>query len=140
MAAIDRAQLVEDSVFWLPDANTLTDVEITKIGEMIISQVGDDDTKYPEVLCKTLHACATKNLTESIISGGSIKKDETGDRVIEFFQGGVESSWKAYINSLSDICPLFGYNKSISIGMKISPGTAIDVFDGRLTDTSDLYL
>jgi hypothetical protein len=135
VAAIDRPTLVADTKFWLPTSNTLIDSEILALGEFIISTVGDDDTLYPEVLCKSLKACALKNLTDSNASNGAIKKQRIGEHEREFFQGGLESTWKMYIDSLKDICPLFGYSPTATLGMKISPSESFDV----LCDTTSDY-
>lgn len=141
MATIDREQLVTDVNFWLPPANTLTNTEILTVGELVITQVGDDSSKYAEVLCKTLRACAVKNLTIAVTSAGAKKRQRIGDNETEYFNGSVKASWQDYIDSLADICPLFGYTPSVAIGIYINPGDAIDVFEGAFEDTDeDAYL
>ncbi len=121
MATIDRAQLLADTKFWLPPDNTLPDDSITTINELIISQVGDDDIYYAEVLCKSLKAVAQKNLSDLQPSMSGLSKEKVGDVEYGYFKG-ASTGWQDYIDSLSDICPLFGYSPKRAVGIKINSG------------------
>ena len=113
MATIDRQDLLDDVYLYLPDENVLTDLQIERIYESIISKVGDDDTKYDEVLCKTLRNCAMANKAKASISGGSIRREKSHGREVEWFDHSADELWDRYIESLADLCPLLpngGYN------------------------------
>ena len=125
MATIVRSTLVKDILFWIPDQNKVVDADLLKIVELVIILVGDDDTNYAEVLCKSLEAVALKNMTNESTSSGGLKKEVIGEHEKEYFKGAIEESWGAYIESLKDICPLFGYSPPAALGISICPGDAI---------------
>lgn len=129
MATIDRDKLYNDVIFWLPDEQALSESEIRTINDLIISKVGDDTTNYPEILCKSLEANARKNQINYTNSTGNIKSEKVDQVQLTYFEEGEEDIWDKYIESLSQICPLFGYNKPYPIGMKINVGTKPKVTD-----------
>ena len=126
---IDRDTLLTDEALWLPDSNVLTSTQMGQINELIISSVGDDASNYPEVLCKALRAIATANMGKASAASGGLKREKIGDEEQEWFSPTqVKNVWKNYINSLTDICPLFGYTGlKKSFGVKITPGAAPNV-------------
>lgn len=139
MATIDRNQLLSDIKTWLPDGNVLTDSQISAIAEYVITSVGDDDTKYAEVLCKSLKAVGLANLSKHTVDGSSLKQEKIGEHSETYDTAISKDYWKDFISSLKDICPIFGYKPTtVGIGMKISSGTTPTVND--CCDTTDLYL
>ena len=134
MATISRPDLIEDIIFWIPDSNTLTKEDILKVIELIIVKVGDDNIYYSEVLCKSLEAVGLKNLVDSTTSSGGLKKEVLGEHEKEFFKGAEEDSWKSFLSSLTDICPLFGYSPPSILGIKIAPGSPITSCDYEDTE------
>lgn len=139
MATIDRNQLLTDIKTWLPDGNVLTDAQITAVAEYVISDVGDDDTKYAEVLCKSLKAVALANLAKHTVDGSSLKQEKVGENSETYDTAISQNMWKNYISSLKDICPIFGYKPlTVGIGMKINPSDKIVVND--CDETTDLIL
>lgn len=105
--SIDRQQLLSDVHIWLPVDNLLDDNAILSIAEMIIATVGDHKKHYPEVLCKLLGALADANLVKSGGVGGVVS-EKVGDHSVSY--GSVTGNpWKAFKDSLVDICPIFGY-------------------------------
>ncbi len=107
MAPVDRDKLLADDLLWLPDSNVLTDDQIKAINEPIIITVGDDDSNYPEILCKSLQALGLANKSKYVVDSRGIKKDKVGDDQLEFFEGSSSDPWKLFLESLSDVCPLF---------------------------------
>ena len=138
MATISRPDLIKDINFWIPENNTLSNEDLLIIIELVIAQVGDDDSKYAEVLCKSLEAVGLKNLVNSTTSSGGLKKEVLGEHEKEFFKGAAEDSWKSFLNSLTDICPLFGYSPPATMGITIAPGDPIEICPDVLID--DLIL
>lgn len=111
MAAIDRDQLLSDIKEELGEANILTDSRILLIAESVISIVGDDDIYYPEVFCKTLRNAATLNRQRALTGlGRGVKKEESYERVIEWFEGSDPVSyWDEFLKTVGDVCILYGY-------------------------------
>lgn len=126
---IDRELLLERILFWLPDENILTDEQIGEMVETIILQVGDDESHFAEVLCKSLYAVAVANEAKQSMANAGIKRERVG-RVseIEYFSGVNSAFWGDYIkNKLPKICPLFGYSAPSTPGIKINPGKKIRI-------------
>lgn len=121
MATIDRDQLYQDDITWLPETNVLTEAQIRSINEYIITDVGDNDLNYPEVLCKSLRAIAYANVGKASAESSGLKKEKVGDNEQEWFDAdSAKRVWEDYIDSLKDICPIFGY-----YGLKSSGGIKI---------------
>jgi len=138
MSNIGRTQLLEDILFWLPSNNTLSDFEIAKLYEIVISDVGDDDVNYKEVLCKSLKSCAKKNRLDAIINQGNLKSQSIGKFSESYYQDGVREIWDLYLRELSELCTTeIGYTFSNEgIGhIYMNPGDTITVND--VDDTSE---
>jgi len=132
----NQNKLLKDVMFWLPESNTLDDDEILILIGLTINQVGDDDSKYAEVACKSLKLCAIKNQSAYYVDTSSIKKEKTGDVELERFEGSGSDPWKEYIKSVNDeICPLLGYSLPTSIGLFVnSKPVEVDTSCGCGTD------
>lgn len=111
MAVIDRPTLLADVKKYLGDANVLDDATILELGEDVILKVGDDDTHYKEIRCKTLKATMELNKHFSITDGSrGIKKEVSYEREVEYFNGSDFSKyWQERLNDLPDLCALLGY-------------------------------
>lgn len=116
MATIDRDSLLLQCKMYLPSSQTLSDAMILALNEFVISKVGDDDSKEAEILCKCLYACGNKNLADSLVDFGALKKERTGDVEAEYHNNGGKSYWQAWIANLKNVCPLFGYSPTILTG------------------------
>ena len=119
---IDRTQLYDDIAIWLPDTNVLTESQVETIVELIIAQVGDDEDNYGEVLCLSLKALGTANMGRITASSAGLKRERVGGEEYEYTtDGSAVAGWKAFLDSLKDICPLFGYyGLKSSVGIKIN--------------------
>lgn len=136
---IDTVQLLADILFWLPDSNVLTDSQINTIAQYIINDVGDDDSNYAEVLCKSLRACGLANLSKHTVDGAALKQEKVGENSETYSTAAMQNIWDNFLDSLKDICPIFGYTGlSTNMGMKINPSTTPVVND--CPDESDLFL
>lgn len=137
MATIDRDKLREDVKFWLPDGNTLSDDQIDKLDEMIISKIGDDDAHYDQILCLSIELAAIKNSSNTSISSTDVKKEKLGPLEIESFQNKrVKDPWPDWIRyDLPIICGIIGYTDHLTklkhFQIYVSPGSDIDIFDGQ---------
>jgi hypothetical protein len=121
MAAIDRDKLLADDKLWLPPSNSLSDAQMLNINEYIIADVGDDDSNYAEVLCKSLRSLAGVNAANVGAATGGIQKQRTDEVEVSYFDGSsAKQGWDDYIDSLRDICPIFGY-----YGLKAKGGIKI---------------
>lgn len=144
MAIIDRSQLLKDEVTWLPESNVLTTSQMNALNEMVIAnQVTDDDgLYYSEALCKGLKAIGLANKAKYSVDSGATKREKVGQTEIEFFEGASKGVWDAFIKSLSDICPLFGYTglSSSRGGIKINSGGEVIVNPSCTTNETDYYL
>lgn len=111
MAAIDRPTLLADVKKYLTDANILDDATILELAEDVISDVGDDDTYYKEIRCKTIKKSAEVNQVLYTVDGGrGIKKEESYERLVEFQNGSDPSKyWEDYLNRLPQLCTALGY-------------------------------
>lgn len=137
MPAIDQAQLLIDTNLWLPDDNALTDAQLTAINIRFINLIGDDEIYAGEVLCKSLRNAAQVNKGMSNINSGVLRSQKI-DKVEFSYHKTTNSGWDAYIKSLKDICPLFGYSLPASLGLKISSGDPIEI--PACPDNTDLIL
>ena len=136
MAAIDRDQLIQDELLYLPEGNVLTEAQMRQINELVITQVGDDggasgtEGNYPEVLCKGLRAIAQANRAKYAVDTRNLKREEVGDVEIERFERLGTDPWDDFIDSLKDLCPLFGYTGlRAGMGIKINPSDPIVIDD-----------
>jgi hypothetical protein len=132
MAAIDRDQLLSDAKLWLPESNVLSDAEMLQIIEFVIqNQIpADDDQYYAEALCKSLRAIALANNARYQVDSAGKRKEQVGDVEVQWFERTSVNVWPNYIDSLKDICPLFGYTGlNTGIGMKINPGDKFVIND-----------
>lgn len=115
MATIDRNLLLQDLLEIMPASNQLSDSMLLRLSEGVIAVVGDDDTKYPEVLCKSLRACGIQNMAKASVDNRGLKKDRTYDVELEYHNTGDKNFWKDWVDLLySEVCPLFGYTHPTS--------------------------
>ncbi len=149
MATVDRDQLLLDTKTWLPSSHTLSDSMIRMLNEVVVLRVGDDDSKYPQILCECLKANATKMMVDFPVTSAALKRDRTGEFELEYYNTTGQNFWKDYVASLvADVCPLFGYNatkntdvafsKSIPYIMPVYPvvdcSCPSDILDNFSTD------
>ncbi len=86
-----------------------SDAQMNKMAEKVITAVGDDDSNYEEILCKSLKSVALNNKAQSTASGG-LKSIKIEDKLEEsYYQEGGSKSWDDYLDSLDDVCVGFGY-------------------------------
>lgn len=100
---INRNSLLSDTKLYLTDKNILTDDQLKSINEAVISDVGDDDTNYSEVLCKSLRAAATLNKNLAV-NEGSIKREKSFQREVEYYNSNEEGFWQNYLDNIADTC------------------------------------
>lgn len=128
--AICQDKLYYDVLSWLPEEQTLSDSTIRQINRLVVSMVGDLDENYAEILCKALEANARKNQIDYQSSVGNLKRQKEGQVEIEYFDSSLNSDiWDSYIKSLDNICPIFGYNRPYTVGIKLSAGKVPKVTD-----------
>ena len=131
MAAIDRDQLLLDADNWLPEGNLLTDTQEDYFLDLVITQVGDDDENYAEVLCKYLNVVADVNLAKINDNPDGYTRERLGKH--EVYYGDYSSrasAWEAFKKNLSNICPMFGYSpKKFTGKIKINPGESYNPLD-----------
>ena len=102
---ISRTVVLKDVYDWLPVQSVLTDGQILSLAESVISNVGDDESNRPEIVCKTLRACAIANKSLST-QGNDIKREKSYQREIEYQDKDDTGAWDKYIENLSYLCPL----------------------------------
>lgn len=127
---INRTDLYNDEVLYLPSANVLSQTQMNSISEVVILEVGDDDTNYNEVLAKSLHRIALVNKAKFAVDEAGIKKERLDSLEIEKFESSSIGLWDSYISSLPDIYLAFGYKGTEiarPIGIKISTGVSPSV-------------
>lgn len=109
---IDRNQLLTEVDMWLPEINVLTDNQILSQGERVISEVGDDDIYYNEVLCKTLKSCGKANqaLSYGDPSKG-VKRQKSYMREEELHESyDLPQQWEDWLANLPCFCSeVLGY-------------------------------
>jgi len=144
MTLINRSTLLTDTKLYLGNANTLSDVFLSNINENVILKVGDDNTKYSEVLCKSLNVAGVQNRAFAAADGaGGVKRTKVGPIEEEFYQGSAVDGWDQYISDLTLICPMLpggGYELYKGVGITVSPGDEIDVNDTPSSGSSNLGL
>jgi len=141
MAVINRTTLLNDILFWLPNNNTLSDEDIAKLFEKIITDVGDSDSNYDEILSKSLRSCALKNKRDAFVDSNSIKFQKVGDFTEGYYQDSVVAGWEAYIKELPSLCSSeFGYSFSSEgySGVYINPGDTITILSSEEEDDIDI--
>ena len=128
---IDRIQLYNDEVLYLPSANVLSKTQMDSISEVVILEVGDDVDNYNEVLAKSLHRIALVNKSKFSVDEAGVKKERLDTLEIERFESSSVGLWDNYIKSLPDVYLAFGYKgKDIArpIGIKINIGTSFSLY------------
>lgn len=140
MATIDIDELLADITLYIRSDNIFTDAQIIVFANKVITAVGDDDSNYEEVLCKTLKTIAVNNKAQS--SGtGAYKKIRTEFLEEEFYNTDSSNSWDDYLDSLDDICASFGYTElsEFSTGMMyIKVSTDNPIIDDPPVNVNDL--
>lgn len=104
MAVIDRQVMLAHVLDYLPQENILSDDIILTVIENVILRVGDDDEFYSEILCKVLQAVAHLNKSKAGMSQGSVKREKSHGREIEWFESSGFHSWDSFLDSLPDVC------------------------------------
>lgn len=143
MALINRITLLEDVKFWILSSSTLSDSDINKLNEIIITKIGDDDTKYPEILYRCLEIAATKNSSNfSSVASSETSKEKLGPLEIQYFKNNSSKNpWPSWIKfELPIIAGNIGFTGLTArkyFDIFISPGDNIDIFDGQID--SSLY-
>lgn len=133
MATIDRSVLQDEAMEWLPkEGNQLSQTLMDIILDRLITQIGDDDKNYAEVLCKYLRAIADANIGQAYGDPSGIKKEVLGEHEVTY--GDTQSftnAWEKFKDSLYNICPLFGYNLKGSMGggIRINSGGTYNPLD-----------
>lgn len=136
---IDKGKLIKDEKLWLPDGNTISEQQMAAINEHLINTIGDDCSNYAEILCKGLKNIALANKAKFDVDQRGLKKESVDEVEVEYFESTGSSTWDSFLDSLKDICPLFGYTGLKSgIGISISPSSPIDVNPDCCV--KDLYL
>ena len=123
---LNSSDILEEIRVFIPDENVLTDPKMIAIIDYVIAEVGDDDSNEAEVKCKSLQAIGYANLARSTTTSAGIKREKVGDTEKEWFDGnGAKRAWSNFLDSLTYICPIFGYTGlSSNKGIKITPGDA----------------
>lgn len=129
MATIDRDEILTDASLWLPSNNLMTSGEMDTLLELVISMVGDDATKSPEVKCKFLEAVANNNISRATIQPSSVIKEVLGDHEVTYGKTEYLSMWNTFKDNLKNVCPLFGYSYKVRGGIRINPGEKYDPLD-----------
>lgn len=151
MPTIDRVLLVAETKEELGAANVLSDSRLTTIGESVISKVGDDDTYYPEILCKTIRDSAIRNRSRyALNTDQALKRLESNERVVEWYGADPVSYWDNFLDMLPDLCATLGYcdlSSSSGLGFygNISPEITVPdcpeyPLGYPLTDSTDFIL
>lgn len=104
--AIDISNILMHVDMYVPGENVLTDEQIMCVAESVILKVGDEDENYSEVLCKTLQAIGIINKTKASTSTGTVKREKSHGREIEFFSLSSDEIWDSFADSLVDLCPI----------------------------------
>ncbi len=108
MATINRLLLLEDIKLYMRSDSIFSDAQMNKMAEKVITTVGDDDSNYEEILCKSLKSVALNNKAQSTASGG-LKSIKIEDKLEEsYYQEGGSKSWDDYLDSLDDVCVVLG--------------------------------
>ena len=126
---IDRDQLIADEYLWLPTSNNLTETQMRAINEYVIAQVGDCEENYAEVLCRALQAIALSNKATASANAGGLKREKV-DQVEQEWHSSSSASqvWEDYLDSLKDLCPIFGYTGlNNNMGIRITTPTSVVV-------------
>lgn len=103
---IDTDAMNAHLISFLPYENELSDSELEDIVTSVITIVGDNEDNYSEVLCKSLRNAGIINKAKSSISVGSIKREKSHQREVEFFNSDPGELWDSFLNSLVDVCPI----------------------------------
>lgn len=145
MAVIDRAQLLTDTKIYLPDANILSDTEISSLIDVVVdTQIPeDDDIYYGEALCKTLRLCGIVNKSKWVTDDQGKRREKVGEVEVELFESSSGDPWGDFLKSLNTLCPMvFGYTPDFgsAIGIKINSGDKPDPLENCKTSSNELYL
>ena len=141
MAVIDQAAVLVDVKLYLPDANVLSDAELSNIIAFVVTnQIPADDEIYTaEATCKSLRNAALVNLSLYSVDTAGKKREKVGKVEVEYFDGTSKEAWSRYLDSLRDLCPLvLGYTlESTTNNMSIAPGEQFLISPCGRTDLCD---
>jgi len=130
VATIDPNEVLADVDLRLPTSNSLTDAQLLSIINSNIITIGDDESYYAEVTCKSLRDAAEINQARA--SGEQGLKSRKIEDIIEesFYQNGANKIWTDYVNQLPTLCARLGYSglsKVYSGYILVASGDTIDV-------------
>jgi hypothetical protein len=110
---------------WLPDNNVLSNDQMEAILIPLFDSLGAEN--YPEILCKALERAALANKAKATTSYG-LTKEKVYNAEYMYSTGGKSPAelWDDYIRSLSEICPIFGYNKPVSLGIRVGVADTVE--------------
>lgn len=137
---ISRDELISDINMYMRSDSILTDAQELIIAEKVITAVGDDDSNYEEILCKSLKNIALINKVQSTTLGPT-KQIRTEFLEEEFYKGDYLNTWDGYLASLDDVCASFGYtelSQFITGMMTIKVSTDTPIIDDPPITVNDL--
>ena len=137
---ISRDELISDINMYMRSDGILTDAQELIIAEKVITAVGDDDSNYAEILCKSLKNIALINKAKAS-NLGSHKAIRTDELWEEFYHDISGNSWDIYLDSLDDVCAAFGYtelDQFITGMMTIKVSADTPIIDDPPIDVNDI--
>lgn len=140
MAVVNRDQLLLDVKFWLPANQTLSDTMITALNAVVITNIGDDDTFYKQILCSCIKAAARKLMTDYAVTSSGLKKEKTYMVEVEYYNTSTNPWEEYYLRVETDVCPAFGYVTPVDSSTSGALVTTIEYNNTLATDsTADCY-
>jgi len=132
MKSLTIPNLLKDLYEYLPEENILSENVLVDALESVITEVGREDENYSEVLCKGLRAAGLMNKAKSAIAIGTIKRERSRHREVEFFNKSSDELWDAFNSSLADLCPLlpgggYSFAGKKSFGFYANGGDPVEV-------------
>lgn len=136
---IKISELVDRAISLLPNANVLDCSMLTNLAKIVIGNLPSNDCSYEgEALCKLLIAAGRINKSKAAVDVASKKREKVGDLEVEYATQNTRQVWDDFLNSLRDLCPVFGYNIPIAMGIIINPSEKFIIND--CPDVTELQL
>jgi hypothetical protein len=126
MAEINEQDVIDNTSLYIPDGNVLTNDQMLVLVGQVITRVGNDDSKLPQVQCEFLRDLATVNLNRAAVDVGGLTSERVGDHARGYSPSHVNDAWKNFRDNIGDTCRIFGYDLPYKSGVFISPGERND--------------
>lgn len=135
---INTTEVLEEVKMYLPDENEFTDKQMLIMINKIITAVGDDDSYYEEVTCKSAKVIAENNANKMSLQQ-NYKSTRVDNLWEEYFKSDNSNVWDNFLSRIRSVCTNIGYtglNSHTSGYMAVNTSKSTSVLDDPTLDVN----